>query len=135
MGLRWIEELRRPSLKCERVGHRPRGEWRRGYVPGRGGWLGGVATRLRQERDVCKRCAVETMPWTTVDGSARTISSLTASTDNWERIETGGWWPDTGYCAPHFPAETGPSDLAAKPTTAAPATDEPQNPQPNGKAP
>jgi hypothetical protein len=98
--VRWWSELRNPALRCERVGHDRAGEWRRGYMPGRGGWMGGVAVRVRHEREVCKRCGVETEPWRPVEGQSKTISSLTTSEDNWDKIGAGGWWYEHGRCAP-----------------------------------
>lgn len=94
--MRWFAEFRRPALKCERVGHRAVGEWRRGYVPGGYGYFSGVAKRVRQERSVCSRCALVIVPWTKVHSKA--IHSLTASPDAWDKIEAGGWWPERGRC-------------------------------------
>lgn len=97
---RWFNELQRPSLRCERIGHRRSGEWRRGYIPGEGGYFGGVACRTRQMREYCTRCGVETEPWRPIEGETRTIHSLSTSEDNWDRINAGGWWTDYGRCAP-----------------------------------
>lgn len=107
---RWIAERGFPALKCERIGHRLQGEWRRGYIPGENGYFGGVAQRTKEVREVCARCGVETLPWTPVESERRTLHSLTAPSDGWDKINAGGWWIEHGRCAPPSSAKQTPNE-------------------------
>ena len=97
---RWFSEFKHPALKCSRVGHRLQGEWRRGYIPSDGGYFGGVALRVKEMREVCARCGVQTEPWRPIEGESRTIHSLSAPESGWDQITAGGWWTDYGRCEP-----------------------------------
>lgn len=93
---RWWSEFRRPALKCERVGHVPNGEWRRGYQ--RADYFKdfrAVVVKVRQERHVCFRCKVKLSPW--VETKRSCINSYGAPQNVWDQIEDGdGYWFERG---------------------------------------
>ena len=96
--MRWFREFRNPSLRCERVGHKPVIEWRRGLLPPKvTGFFGGVADRVRQERHVCARCGAELKAWETTQ--RRSIDSLSGPSDMFEAIRNGGYWLEDGRAA------------------------------------
>jgi hypothetical protein len=92
--MRFLRELSLPALKCERLGHRERRTWRRGYVlPGDRDWRA-VAVKVRQERCDCARCGVELAAWSETDRSS--IQSFTAPESTWDRVKAGDYWPEGG---------------------------------------
>ena len=64
--LRWFKELRSPSLKCERTGHRPGIEYRRGFrkpsLEGRE-YRYYVCIGVTDERPACLRCRTPLGEW------------------------------------------------------------------------
>lgn len=88
---RWLRELRNPSLKCERIGHRPVEQVRHGYgYPCRvgSGWLGGVADRITEERTRCTRCGAEIEAWHETDWGI--LSGLSMSSESWRLLKRDG---------------------------------------------
>ena len=84
--MRWLRELRRPALKCERVGHKPRAVKRAGYsVPSE--W--GVADSVLQGGQVCDRCGVMLVEWKTIKREA--IQGLTMPASDWDQLKEQGF--------------------------------------------
>jgi len=83
MGIKsFINELKDPSLKCERVGHDLREYKRRGYY--HGGFMA-VVTEVFQTSKRCKRCNYQE-EWKTVRESG--IQSFTGPTQMVEEIHS-----------------------------------------------
>ena len=97
----WFDEMRRPALKCERVGHDLRRQWRTGYVEPENRWRC-VVDRVRQERDFCLRCQTPLTEWETT--ARMGVNSFTASPETHEAIAAGGSWMEGGFSAPKAPS-------------------------------
>lgn len=84
--MRIVRELFRPSLKCERAGHKPAVRERRGYS-----WPSslGVADRVTQRQSACRRCKKTLSGW--ADQSSKTIHSLGMPSDDWDALRRDGF--------------------------------------------
>lgn len=91
--MRWWREFWQPALKCERVGHSWRTEWRRGFVRPERSWPRAVADEVVQERGIC-RCGLTSGDWATVSRSG--IQSLSGPREMFDEIERGGSWREYG---------------------------------------
>lgn len=88
---RWLDEMRNPAAKCERVGHKMQEQSRRGYLRDTSGHYRCVAVAVKEKRTACRRCGMEGA-WERV--SERGISSLTLDSEWMETLEeTGEVWP------------------------------------------
>ncbi len=95
---RWLAEFGNAALKCERVGHRVRTAWRKGYVYPETGSFRSVADRVKQERVICDRCDAKMTEWETVE--RRPLNGFSASEDAWDEIRAGrGYWTNHGRSA------------------------------------
>ena len=82
---RWIREIVRPSLKCDRLGHRP--GWRARTVyryPSK--W--GAADRVFEQQTTCRRCKAELSDWEATRESS--IHSLAMPADDWDTLRRDG---------------------------------------------
>jgi hypothetical protein len=64
--MRWWDEMRNPSLKCERAGHKLGVEFRKGYRRPdyeRGEHRNYVCMGVSEERAACVRCRLPFSPW------------------------------------------------------------------------
>lgn len=94
--MRFFKELFNPALKCERLGHKPVVEWRKGYTnPTSSDWdrYRVVVHRSTQEQVCCARCK-KADPWETVKKEG--IHGLTAPQSTWDAINAGGSWSEWG---------------------------------------
>ena len=86
--MRWLKELFRPRLKCERLGHREEPQQRRTFRwPPESRWAG-VADRCAEKRTVCGRCGAQLAPWAITE--RRPIDSLSMPQPDWDRLRTDG---------------------------------------------
>ena len=89
--MRWLDEMRNPAAKCERVGHKMHEQHRRGYLSDIRGHFRCVAVAVKEKRTVCGRCGMENA-WERV--SERGINSLILDSEWMETLEeTGEVWP------------------------------------------
>lgn len=95
--MRFFKELFNRSLKCERVGHKPRAVKRTGFVRPEGAFRHRiVAEKVRQCRVICSRCKTPLSEWD--ERSRSPIHSLKMEEDRWEELEdTGETWELTEY--------------------------------------
>ena len=88
---RWLDEMRNPAAKCERVGHKMHEQRRSGYLNGGHGHFRCVAVAVKEKRAVCRRCG-DVWAWERL--SERGINSLTLDSKWMETLEeTGEVWP------------------------------------------
>ncbi len=87
--MRFWSELRHPELKCKRVGHKEREQYRSGYTWAKE-WRY-VADSVEQKRCVCSRCREVLTDWQ--DTSRRGLTGLTMDTDRMRVLdEVGEIW-------------------------------------------
>ena len=92
--MRWFKEFMNPSLKCDRVGHKPGIEYRRGYTtPEQPYWH--VCDKVREERVLCKRCKTPLGKWSVAERTG--INSWSCPSSMAEEFDMNGEvWIDQG---------------------------------------
>ncbi len=94
-AFRILSEMFRPSSKCERLGHKLRIEWRRGFVRPKN-WSGSVCDAAEQERDVCRRCGEPQSEWRFVSRRGRSGYSWPSDMAR-EFNDKGEVWDESGF--------------------------------------
>lgn len=86
--MRWLRELFRPALVCERTGdHALRSEERRFYrYPS--GWSRAVADDITEERQICRRCGHVAHDWT--ETRKNELSGLSMAEHRWDELRKNG---------------------------------------------
>ena len=86
--MRWLKELFRPKRKCERLGHLPYEQRRKGYA-----WPGkeyrSVADEVVQKRTRCARCHDILEDWEEVQRDG--IQSLSMEEGRWDILKEDGY--------------------------------------------
>lgn len=97
--MRWWEEFRKPSLRCERIGHDLRPRLYRGYCTPKevsgvdalcSRFGGAVAFRVNVTFHVCRRCKFEEERLKRVQVEYP-IHSLQLNADRWRKLEADGY--------------------------------------------
>lgn len=87
--MRFLWELFKPALKCDRLGHKKAERKYKIYAePKSHGWLSGVADRAVLTRDECKRCGTVLSEGEITDRHA--IDSLSMPSSEYDKFEKNG---------------------------------------------
>lgn len=85
---RWWAEVRKPVLRCERVGHKVWFMFNKyiAYPPAR--WREGVADTVTESKKFCSHCQQDLTDWT--EHRREPIHSLSMPDSSWEILKRDG---------------------------------------------
>lgn len=86
--MRWLRELFRPALVCERTGEHALQTQERQFYRYPSGWSYAVADFITEERQICRRCGHVALDWS--ETAKDELTGLSMETHRWNELRKNG---------------------------------------------